>query len=217
MVRKSIIELQMEALGQVMARIVLLKRKGERKGVETEIHVAAQKLAGMDANAMLMLTDDSLVGLFSPDDGLDAGKSLLAAALLREEAEVLDESGKPEAAAGARRKALRLYLEALIHEEYFRTRDYPHDVEALLEQVEEKDGLPVSILRRLTRYHEAMGEFARAEDRLFELRERGVESWQEDARDFFQRLAAHPDDRLEAGGLSREEVEGGLDEVARAS
>jgi len=89
--------------------------------------------------------------------GIEAGKSLLAAALLREEAEVLDAEGKPEAAAGARRKSLRLYIEALIADDYLRTRDYPKDAEAMLAHVEELDGLPATILRRLYRYHEAMG------------------------------------------------------------
>lgn len=213
MVRKSIVELQIEALSQVMARIMMLKRKGDRKGVQTELHVATQKLAGMDASAMLMLTDDSLIGLFTPEGGLDAGKCLVAAAILREGAEAYDEDGKPDTAVNARRKSLRLYLEALIHEEYFRTRDYPKDVEALLAEVEEKDGLSVSILRRLYRYHEAMGEYARAEDRLFELKETGYEGWQRDAEAFFKRLLELPDERLEEGGLSRAEVEEGLEEV----
>jgi hypothetical protein len=217
MVRKSIIELQIEALGHVMARILLHKRKGDRKAVETEIHVAAQKLSGMDANSMLLLTDDSLVGLFTPEEGLDAGKSLLAAALLREEAEVLEEDGRPEAAVGARRKALRLYVEALTVEEYLRTREYPKALEALLAEVEEKDGLPVSILGRLFRYHEVMGQYARAEDRLFELQDLGYERWQPDAEAFFRRLHTLSDEKLTAGGLSRGEVEEGLAEVSQVS
>jgi hypothetical protein len=213
MVRKSIVEMQIEALSQVMARILLHKRKGDRKAVQTEIHVAAQKLAGMDANAMMMLTDDSLIGLFTPDDGIEAGKALVAAAILREEAEIFEEEGKPEAAVNARRKSLRLYLEALIDEEYLRTREYPAQAESLLEKVEQKDGLPVSILRRLYRYHEAMGNYDRAEDRLFELQDQGYDRWRAEASAFFQRLVALPDERLEAGGLSRDEVEEGLAEV----
>lgn len=217
MVRKSIVEIQIEALGHVMSRIMLLKQKGDRKAIKTELHVAAQKLSGMDANSMLLLTDDSLVGIFTPDEGLEAGKSLIAAAILAEEAEVLDDDGKAEAAIGARRKSLRLYLEALIADDYLRTREYPETAEALLKKVEEQDGLPASILRRLTRYHEAMGEYARAEDRLFELKETGYARWPKEGAEFFNRLLALTDERLEAGGLSREEVKEGLEEVERDS
>lgn len=215
MVRKSFLEIQIEMLGQMMARILVMKRKGDRKGVQTEIHVTAQKLAGMEIDAMRRLTDDSLIGLFTPSDGLDAGKCLLAGALLREEAEVLDEEGDAAAAASARRKALRLYLEALIANEFLRTRDYPREVEALLEQVEEQDGLSGPMVRLTYRYHEAMGDFDRAEDRLFELREIGGPDWREEAEGFFRRLLALDDERLEAGGLSRIEVEEGLEEVTR--
>jgi hypothetical protein len=217
MVRKSIIELQIEALGQVMARIMVLKRKGDRKGVLTELHVAAQKLSGMDANAMLLLTDDSLVGLFTPSDGFEAGKGLLAASILKQEAEVLEEDGQNEMAASARRKSLRLYLEALIHEEFLRSLEFPQEAEALLEEVEEKDGLTASMLRRVYRYHEAMGQFARAEDRLFELREAGFDRWRPEAEAFFKRLLALPDERLQAGGLSREEAQEGLEEIEEAA
>ena len=213
MVRKGHLERQIEALGMVLAKLLGLKQTNDVAGAQAVIRDACRQLAGMNLDTVNSLNDEALLGLFTAGGALDAGKSVVVATLLGEQAELHEAQGRTAQAHAADRKALMLFAEALLYEDSLRTPEHQARIDALAARLPD-DALPASLQHRLFRYHEATGNYARAEDTLFALRERiDDDSIRQEAAAFYRRLLALPDDALSAGGLPRDEVEEGLAEA----
>ena len=212
MVRKSYIERQVEMLGQVLARVLGLKERGDASGALDAVRAGGRQLAGMDLDTLARLSDEAVLSLLtSPQTGvLDAGKAVIAAALLDEQAQIRESQGETNAARAARSKAAVLLSEALVQEKELRApfRERFANLAAALAT----GGGPVTagLLRHLARGHEALGDFGHAEDALIALRETGDSDAADAARAFYERLLTLPDAELVRGGLPRDEVQEGL-------
>ncbi len=90
MVRKSFVERQMEMLGQVLARILGLKERGDASGALEAVRAGGRQLAGMDLDTLARLSDEAVLSLLtnSQTSVLDAAKAVIAAALLDEQAQI---------------------------------------------------------------------------------------------------------------------------------
>lgn len=205
MLRKSYLERQIEGLALVLAKLLRLKNEDSASAL-AEIHAGCKKLTGLDLDALRSLPDQTVIALLTTGDGFDASNCIVTATLLDERAEIEDAQGRPDDARVSRRKALVLFVEALLHEERLRSEAYRVRTDALIAQLSGQP-LSTSLLHRLFRYHEATENYAKAEDALFALRESGYSGSRDIAAAFYQRLRALPDDALAAGGLPRDEVE----------
>lgn len=209
-----------EQMGQVIAVVVGLKKNGEptealrvaSDGLHGLVGFKLEDIEQLAAEDIVQLIRLSRSGHASPGEQV-AGQLGVVGRVLDEIADIHDIQSEPERADRARLKALHIYLVVLV-EEQSGIDDVRAAVGPLVERLSEYV-LPFAIADLLWRHYEQQGDFARAEDTLFEMLEtgghdRGVV---DNAIAFYQRLLAMPDRDLDIGGLPRDEVLAGLSEL----
>ncbi|MGA7160728.1 MAG: DUF6483 family protein [Bacteroidota bacterium] len=72
--------------------------------------------------------------------------------------------------------------------------------------------IPVHLNKKLFHFYESTGEYAKAEDVLFEII-RKEPSFSENAIRYYERLKEKSDEELSRGNISRKEIEKGLIEL----
>lgn len=214
MVRKGVLEQQIEALAAVLANLLGLQRNGDLDKALLALHAACKELSGLGIDTVVSVSDETLLSLLATNGDRDAGKCLVVAALLGEQARIQEKQGQAQAARAGNQRAFLLLTEALIHEDTLRNAENEAHLLDLTARLSAASDLPLSLLHRLFHCYEALGRFGKAEDALFALRERGYSGAREEAASFYRRLLSLSDAALAAGGLPRDEVEEGLTEVA---
>ncbi len=200
-----------QQLSGVLARIVGLRADVRPDEALEEIGEAYGRFAGLNPSLVHALSEEDLVALLRARGGLDPPRTYTLAELLREEAEIFAEGGRPEEAIPRDRKALRLYLEVLPELEDAPSSPDLAGLDAVLARVD-PTAIPTTGQELLLRHYEAAGRFGEAEDLLFDLlhADDHAPETADLARSFYARLLALPDAALDAGNLPREEVEEGL-------
>lgn len=201
-----------EQLAQTVGAVLTLKKARRFEEAELAISEAARNLVGLDVKTLLALPVEQIVTLFSPSGILDAGKCIVVAEILYEHGEIKSLRGEQDLAYDARIRALSLLLEVSGRESLERIPDaqrYLRQIESLTEALSDYPPVP-AVQQRLVFHHERQGDFADAEDVLFELVDAGHEDIVPAGIELYQRLLAKSDDELERGRLPREEVEDGL-------
>lgn len=209
MYQRDYIMRMIEQLGQFLTRILGLKEAKKFDAARMEIDRAGKILLGLDMSLIRVLTDEKIISLLQPTGSLDSGRCLLIAELLREEGEICKLQGKDDERYSCYSKSLSLFLEALAVNAHFRTQEYLAKIDLLIAYLKQTT-LPAHIDEKLFRYFEMTGEYARAENLLFQLIEADHPGMLEEGIRFYQRLLAKTDSGLEQGNLPREEVEEGL-------
>jgi hypothetical protein len=208
-----------EQLAKTLGAVLTLKKSRRFDEAERVITEAARNLVGIDIETLLALSIDQIVTLFSPGGSLDTGKCLVVAELLYEEGEVNNLQGDERIAYISRTRALALLLEVSGREDLARIPDaeaYLRKIEALTRALATYAPVP-AIQRRLIHHHERRGNFADAEDVLFDLIDAGHNEILVSGIKLYERLLAKSDEELERGKLPRSEVEEGLSQLrARA-
>jgi hypothetical protein len=148
--------------------------------------------------------------------GSAGGIMLAVAAVLKEQGDLFAIQDKAVDALLARQLATGILIEALLKEECFVSGELVETVEELIRQ-SAAGPQPPALLRRLVSYLEVRGDFAGAEDRLFDWLETGEPDAVEAGRIFYERLASLPEDSLQAGRFSRAEAEEGAREWEKAA
>ncbi len=123
---------------------------------------------GMSSSLASQLPESTLIPLMAVGGVVDAGRLLLLADLLRLEGEVHAAEGNEPEADRRYVKALNLFLEAASRLAPNALPEEFRSVEALVERLALR-GLPSATLEAMLPYLEATGQYARAEDVLFEL------------------------------------------------
>lgn len=201
-----------EQLTKSLGAVLALKKAKRYREAEEAVAEAAKNLVGLDVRTLVALPIDPIVAMFSPGGSLDAGKCLVVAELLREAGELESLQQDDEGAHQCRIRALGLLLEVSGRESLERVPDaegYLRKIEALVEAVSSHPPV-IAIQERLIRHHERRGNYADAEDVLFELLDAGHEDVAPFGIELYQRLLEKSDAELERGGLPRDEVEDGL-------
>ena len=209
-----------EQMGQVITVVIGLKKDGEPAEAMQVLNRNLQGLVGFDLDDIEHIGAADVVKLVriarSGSDSVGevvAGQLTVVAHLLQEAAGVYDLQGEPARADSARLKALHVYL-VVLTEENAGLEPAREAIAPLTEQVADY-ALPYTLTDLLWRYHEQEGNFAQAENCLFELLE-GAESDEGTLGRgiaFYSRLLDRSDPELQEGGLPREEVEAGLAEL----
>jgi hypothetical protein len=202
-IRDDLVQRTIEALAQALARLVRRPDPGVTAEARTLLDDAYRVYLGTTGEVVRQLSSDQLVAVISTIGRVDAGRAYLAGALLEVDAAM--PGGDPEADAALRVRALDLFLEAGLAG--IEEPDVPERVRrlraSLLEHV-----LPEPSYGRLLRYWLHAGQFAVAEDLLFEwLEEHGpTVVLLANAERLYDDLEALTDDELIAGDLPRAEV-----------
>ncbi len=198
-----------EQLGQALQQILRSRQVEKLDEAQLAINRAGKTLLGMDMQILRSVDESALPALFGTGEDLDGAACFAAGALLHEEGQLLEQWQPSAASRASYRKALRLYLEALLHTPALRRPEYLARLDALREEFP-PHALPDVILVKLFHLYEALGRYGKAEDMLFFLAERGTPDVFAEGLAFFRRMQEVPPAELIAGNLPPEEIAEGL-------
>ncbi|MDQ4076328.1 MAG: DUF6483 family protein [Chloroflexota bacterium] len=193
----------------------LTKSKDFSKALEV-LDRAFTDFFGWDSNFVNSVPEEYLVEMLKNGGRLDVDNITVLAVLLKAEGDIyaaMDESAK---AYHRHLRALHLFLTVS-------ESNSPTLLPAEFKQIEEvlevlaAYHLPSGTLHRLWKYHLANGDYARAEDMLWELLD--TTGYQKELLaagiNFYRELLARSDEELAAGHLPRTEIQEGLAELHR--
>jgi len=141
MVRKGYLEQQIESLAVVVARLAGLKTGAGSVAVDVETAIkdarnSAKEMTGLDIDALAVLPAATVLHLLTANGGhLDAGRAVVVAVLMAEQADLLAQNGGADhrEAVKARRDLAGLLLSrALVQEPTLRTEDLKARTRTLL-------------------------------------------------------------------------------------
>src|SRR5215471_10989883 len=212
MLRKDYIMRLIEQLGVAMARIISLKQNSQTHEALKEIEQACEKYLGLDPRVIGAASGEALLTLMSMGGKFDPRRAVLLGELLKEEGDLYEMESMADRSYWGYTRSLWLFLESLNQDPSLRTPENIQDIGFLLGRLARYELSP-ELKSRLLAYHEWNGEFAKAEDVLFDLLERDRHTWAPQAMQFYKRLSALSDEELARGDLPRDELNQGMKEV----
>jgi hypothetical protein len=201
-----------EQLAQALVRVSRRRAAGEEDRLEEELDELARTSFGMRLDMLADLPADELFRVVLHDRGPDFERLALLVRVFCERSRARERAAAHQPLWA--RKAL--HLAAVMIEKGGGTALASHReaLAAVLALAEESAASP-SLLHDLWLGYEAVGAYARAEDKLYAM-SHGEPSLYADAGEaFYRRLLTRDDDELDAGGLPRDEVQEGLDRWTR--
>jgi hypothetical protein len=219
MVERDYILRLIKQMTEVLAIVFKLERGGDPQEALRVVDQTYQQLLGLDAATISSLPPDALLALIRSSgvgyqgDRAIAERLTVLANLLQAEGDIYDSLKQQDNGATRRLKALDIQLAILTGEDPTSERA-ANSVAMLLERLDEYE-LPPRTKQLLWQHFEQMGDFARAENWMYEALEdeHAPPGIVDDAIDFYQRLLAHDDADLILGNLPRAEIESGLEQL----
>jgi tetratricopeptide (TPR) repeat protein len=202
----------LEQIGEfvvALKQMMIEDRLGEAR---EQLDLAYKEALGLEPQFVRDAPEDYLILTAGMSRVGDVDKSLVLADLLSADGDW--HARNYDVAQQCHIKAINVTLEIYLRQPFGTSREHIDRVEALIDKVESYD-VPYDTRWRLFRYHERMGRYADAEDDLYELLDADPESDAliDEAVAFYQRLLALKDHELLLGGLPREEVQAGMEDV----
>lgn len=216
MLRRDYILRMIEEFVRALARLNTLKQ--ERRFGEASIDLKEQfeRLLGTDPQSALRLSDTVLLSKLIANEPSQPvrDKALMAARLFFEEGELA--AAREEEASAYYLKGLHLLLHTLRQHDLPELPEYVPTVERFVHAVRDV-ALPLQTSGLLMEHYERAGQFAKAEDMLFQILEGSPENTAlvEFGEAFYRRLENQSEAALLGGGLSPEEVKTGIEELRR--
>ena len=210
-----------EQLTAVIAHVARLGNDDEYQEALDTTDGSLRQLTGLGTDAWLsMETEDILANLSMRDDLGGEETAVFMAGIFYQEGEIRALQGDEDGADFRILKALQLQLAILNTHPDMPMPDVVPSVSDMWARLEAADVvLPAETTQALLDYYELTKLYDTAEELLFEWVE--SEPGNSDAVEagiiFFERLSLLSDEQLEEGGLPREEVEAGLEELLQAS
>ena len=190
---------------QALACVLQLKEHQEYEKALREIGQALREFGEGDEAPDHRRTLNDWLALCRKHPESAGGVMLAVGDVLKEQSDLFALQDKAADAACARQLAAGIFIEAMLREECFVSGELVSKVEQLVDQCSASP-MPPELFSRLATYFEVRGDFARAEDALFEWLETGDPAAVPEGRTFYERLAALSDDTLTQGGLTRAEL-----------
>ncbi len=213
MIRRDYILRLIEQFFQIVKRVVNYRAEQRYSEALALVRQGYKSFLGADAAFVDRHSSDELLDMMH-SGLLNAEQLVMAAKLLKEEAELIELLEAPEEARSRRLKSLALFLEIYFGPGCDRLGALFDDVEPLADALL-REGLPADLLRRLPEFYARRGRFAKAEDTLFTYLEHQPEdrAMASEAAELFEGLLEKTDAELEAGGLPRDEIQEALNEL----
>lgn len=223
MFQEDFIVRQIALFIQILTAILGLAKKGQHRLALSAINEAYHQHFGLSATLVERLTESGLIEMLTlgEDDAAGRNRVVFVAALLRETGAIRMKQGREAEGYQAYLKALNLRLEVALGP-LGRVEgplpEFAAPIEALADALDDYS-LPTSTTAAIFQYHKSVGDFARAETYLLDLLEAdpGNQSLIEGGLAFYQGLLGEPDASLQAGGMSRSEVQKGLANVEKTA
>ncbi len=215
MINKDYILRLAERIGRELAIILGLRQRNKHEDALIYIDDLLFNSVGLTSSMINAMPDEVLLQMLSPFGTLNIDKCLWVISLVKAEGDIYSEMANAKESYYRYLKALNLLL--MLHIQEHTTSQYtlPITVEELLPLLTDYE-LPVASKNMLFSYYELAGQYAKAEDTLFELLENATHdaTLRAEGRAFYQRLLAKTESDLQHGNLSREEAQEGLAQLA---
>jgi hypothetical protein len=203
-----------QQLSGFVTGLLQLRKSGGSTEALHQIEDAYGRFTGLSATLIHAISEDDLIQLLRARGGIDPDRAWALAELMREEALTYDELGNEAEATPRFLKSLRLYLEVLDVIEEMPGVLNVDGLEEVAERVSDLE-LTASTRSRLVQYYVDTRRFDRAENIVLWNLEAAGESAKaiNEGVAFYDELQGLADRDLEEGGLSRDEVDQGLERL----
>jgi len=213
MINKDYILRLAERFGRELAIILGLRKRDRNEDALIYIDDVLLHMVGLTSSFINSLSEEMLIKTFSPLGPLNVEACLWTAALLKSEGEIYEAMGKTTDSYYTYLKSLYLFLTVLRQEPIDDDSDFSRMIKDLLSKLDDYE-LPTATKSLLFTYYEHIGMYDKAENTLFELLESTPhDQFIEQGLAFYNRLLKKNDADLQAGNLSRQEVEKGLTQL----
>ena len=213
MIRRDYILRMIEEFMHGLSRLRALKQGQRWAEAGDELDAEFKKLIGDGVPSVASLSETDLLArlMQGGPTHLIRDKTLLLATLLTEAGDVATAGNRESEGREYYLKALHLLLDVLARDEVSECPEFVPKVEMLLAALQSTP-LPVRTQAMLMQHYERTGEFAKAENALFDMHEAEPDNHAivEFGIAFFDRLLTHSDATLVGGKLPRVEAEEGL-------
>lgn len=215
MYQRDYIMRMVEQLTAGIAQIAGLQREQKHQDALYTVDELLSRLFRMNARLIRSLSADDLIAMMRVNGHLETEPLLAMAELLKEEGDILRNMGRPDEAYYSHLKAIELLLAIDVEGTFPEQTDLHRSISGLIERLNPFQ-VPPETQRTLWLYFEQRGQYAIAENWLFEWLE-GAEDNEcvDEAIHFYNRLLMRPDEELAAGNLPRDEVIEGLELLQR--
>ncbi len=213
------------------ALILLIRARRDQDYPRARLIIAQTRedLFGLSTETVMALSERTLLSMLLKRSGGAIDTALMAARLFKEDGALAMADGQRDDGLGQYLKALNCYLEIAVEPSVdandFRwiseeidqsglVTDPRAAIRELLELLAD-EALPWNTLQLLFRYYERYGQYGKAEDMLFHMMDNEVAGSEiaDLGLGFYERLESMTDDCLEMGGLPRDEVREGLEQL----
>jgi hypothetical protein len=214
MINKDYILRLAEKFGRFLAIILHLRQANQFEDALIYIDDLFLQMLGFTSSFINSVSEEIVLKMISPLGELNVEKCLWIAILLKAEGDIYEDMGNADESYYRYLKSLHFFLAVPPLEGNTGELDVRAEVDELLNKLEAYQ-LPVQAKVKLFHYYEQTGQYAKAEDVLFDMieAEQPDHDMVEQGIAFYTRLRVKSDDELQAGNLSREEVEEGLEQL----
>jgi tetratricopeptide (TPR) repeat protein len=200
-----------ERLGRELAILLGLRKREQYQEALIYIDDLLLRMSGFTSRSINALSEDLLVKALSPLGILNVDSCLWIATMLKAEGQIYEDQGNTNESYYRYLKSLHLFLTALQHVPIDEHRPFSPEIRDLLVKLEDYE-LPHNLKKQLFRYYEYNGQYAKAEDTLFELLDQypADQDIRAHGLAFYEHLLTKSDADLQAGDFSRQEVREGI-------
>ncbi|RED56742.1 DUF6483 family protein [Cohnella lupini] len=193
--------------GLMIGKAMQLRQQQKQKEALGLIDEFLGKELRLRSRLAMGLSDEDLLAMLKVTGSPNAESVAVVAAVLQQEAELLADLGEEDESFPRFAKALRLNLYLIRNDMEVEGWDIRGRVGELITALSVYE-MDAQTKQALWPWYEFNGQLADAENMLYELVEEDNVSAEEGGA-FYERLSAHADSDLEAGGLPRDELEEG--------
>jgi hypothetical protein len=206
-----------ERMGRELAILLGLCQREKYQEALIYIDDLVLRMSGFTSRSINALSEDLLLKALSPLGILNVEACLWIAIMLKAEGQIYEDQGNTNESYYRYLKSLHLFLTALHNEPIEDHTQFSTEIRELLVKLEDYE-LPNSLKKQLFWHYEYSGQYAKAEDTLFELLE--IHPTDQELRAqgiaFYKRLLAKSDADLQTGQFSRPEVYEGIGQLQRS-
>jgi len=215
MIQKDYIMRMMRQLAEFLAKVLFKKNAGDHEEALSVIESACGSILGIDFGLLESLSAHDIAELLGISKDASAGgmKCIIAGKILKEKAEIQRIAEKDGSnAASYYTKALSLFLEGVLTIGYTEMdmTGYYADIDQIVDAL--GNVLPDDAMCKMFSLYRMLGEYDKAEDWLFRLKDAGYPDILAAGIEFYEELARTDDAKLLDGNMPRAEIQEGLAE-----
>lgn len=213
MIHRDYIMRMMQQMGKFLAQVLFDRKSGDHKKVMADVEAAFGSILGFDFPLFNTLSAKDIAEFLgiSKDKLTGSMKCIIAARLLKERAEILEQTHKDASMLiPDYQKALSLYLDGVLN-----VNDTEVDISGYHDDIKGLEGklqnfIPDEIMLKLFSFHALLEEYDKAENMLFLLKDAGFPGIREMGIEFYRRMELADEAKLIRANMTKEEIEEGL-------